>query len=530
MRDFANNVQVTINGAVSAVDTSITVDKAVAPFNDPPNNTSLFPAKVTIVDSITAPTKIEIISYTGRTDNGATWTLTGVTRGLEGTTAFPWSTSDVVFQSVTAEQSETLHYVVSDLTQLQQALDSIDAGSDHGVIRMKPGSYTITSTIIVYSDTTLILEGCVFTNGFAGAGSMLRLYGDGVAGVYTGTHDVTIIGGTFDGADHSSNSTAVTMSHCKDIKFVGTRFTNQNTNHQLEINASQHVVVDQCRFDTYNQGGGGTEMLQIDYSFAGGFPWYGPYDNTPCDDIRITNCSFVSGIDAIGSHSQTSGVYHTNITVTDCTFQNLTGVAVKALGWDGVIVEGNHMDGVFRGYEDANSSGDQEGLSTNIINNIIRCNGTNTEERCIAIWGNSSGFSQRAKDIIIANNTCLNALRHGISINYTDGCHVIGNIVRGYDRAGIWLWRCEESVVSGNIVKDSGTYYSPKRGIYIGASSSGNLTEKTVVCGNVTEAITVDYARDTAVISNNCTIHLTVTGNDTDTRSHDNFIAGTWTP
>jgi hypothetical protein len=109
---FDNNVVTSLFGAVSIGASSITINKASAPFRDPPDPSGSV-GIVTIVDSITAPTKIEIISYTGRTDNGATFTLTGVSKGQDGTTDQAWNNGDTVIQAVTA----------ATVTELQTALD-----------------------------------------------------------------------------------------------------------------------------------------------------------------------------------------------------------------------------------------------------------------------------------------------------------------------------------------------------------------------------------------------------------------------
>jgi hypothetical protein len=73
------------------------VVKAVSPYNDPPAS-----GKLTLMNSLSNPTKIEIIAYTGRTDNSTYWTLTGVARGQESTTASAWSSSDNAIQTFTA--------------------------------------------------------------------------------------------------------------------------------------------------------------------------------------------------------------------------------------------------------------------------------------------------------------------------------------------------------------------------------------------------------------------------------------------
>ena len=94
---FVNNVNSTLNASATSSATSLQIVKAVSPYNDPPAS-----GKITLMDSLSSPTKIEIIAYTGRTDNTTYWTLTGCTRASESTTASSWAAGDNAIQAFTA--------------------------------------------------------------------------------------------------------------------------------------------------------------------------------------------------------------------------------------------------------------------------------------------------------------------------------------------------------------------------------------------------------------------------------------------
>jgi len=94
---FVNNVNSTLNASATSSATSLQIVKAVSPYNDPPAS-----GKITLMDSLSSPTKIEIIAYTGRTDNTTYWTLTGCTRASESTTASSWTAGDNAIQAFTA--------------------------------------------------------------------------------------------------------------------------------------------------------------------------------------------------------------------------------------------------------------------------------------------------------------------------------------------------------------------------------------------------------------------------------------------
>lgn len=97
-----NFVRSTLQADVTAGATTVTVTKAAPPLRDPPDATVDAPGLLVLQDTPTSPTKIEVISYTGRSIVGTVVTLTGVTRGLEGTTASPWSAGTPTFQGITA--------------------------------------------------------------------------------------------------------------------------------------------------------------------------------------------------------------------------------------------------------------------------------------------------------------------------------------------------------------------------------------------------------------------------------------------
>ena len=94
---FANNVKSSLESAISATVTRVRVLKAVSPMADVPAS-----GKLTIADSLSNPTAIEIIEYATRTDQGAYWTLTNVTRGAEGSAANSFAIGAIVFQAFTA--------------------------------------------------------------------------------------------------------------------------------------------------------------------------------------------------------------------------------------------------------------------------------------------------------------------------------------------------------------------------------------------------------------------------------------------
>jgi hypothetical protein len=113
-----NFVRSTLQADITAGATTVTVTKAAPPLRDPPDATVDAPGLLVLQDAPVSPTKIEVISYTGRSIVGTVVTLTGVARGLEGSTASPWSAGTPTFQGITAGTLDDLQ------SQLTEKLDA----------------------------------------------------------------------------------------------------------------------------------------------------------------------------------------------------------------------------------------------------------------------------------------------------------------------------------------------------------------------------------------------------------------------
>lgn len=109
---FNNNVRTELDAGILAADTSVALVEAVSPFKDPPTDASADkPAYFTLVDNLAAPTKIEVIAATGVAAPAAgVVALTGVTRGLDGTTAQDWDGGTIVVQAMTKAMLNPVDY------------------------------------------------------------------------------------------------------------------------------------------------------------------------------------------------------------------------------------------------------------------------------------------------------------------------------------------------------------------------------------------------------------------------------------
>lgn len=104
-RSLANFVRSVLQADITATvdsDQTITLAAAAAPLQDPPDASADAPGVLVLIDTPATPTKIEVITYTGRSIDGNVVTLTGVTRAQEGTTAQAWPAGTPTYQGMTA--------------------------------------------------------------------------------------------------------------------------------------------------------------------------------------------------------------------------------------------------------------------------------------------------------------------------------------------------------------------------------------------------------------------------------------------
>jgi hypothetical protein len=172
----ANNVRVLLSSSITNVATSITVTAASAPYNNPANPASDTASNglgiATLIDVYANPTKTEIVTYTTLTNNGnGTYTLSGVTRAREGTTAQAFSAGATLVQTITAAQLK--HSKVT----YDKTTDTLRAGGNLLVV----GQTNTTGGIVVGGGGSVTCDAGFYTAASSYFGAV-----NGSAGNFTG--------------------------------------------------------------------------------------------------------------------------------------------------------------------------------------------------------------------------------------------------------------------------------------------------------------------------------------------------------
>lgn len=233
-----------------------------------------------------------------------------------------------------------------DAKALQSCIDEV---KDGGTVYFPDGTYLISASLIFYSNQHLIFSDKAVLLRSADSDPLTRYllasYSEPEWEGYTGTHDVVISGGIFDGnRDMTEKSTLLNTVHCKNIVIENCRFVHCSNWHFIEINSTENAVVRNCIFDgptyTVKHSILFNELIQLDLAQDGS---YGPVydcngklidfykDDTVCSNILIENNIFkCDGSPGIGHHNSCP---HHGIVIRNNIFEGTSG-----------------RDGVSRGY------------------------------------------------------------------------------------------------------------------------------------------------------------------------------------
>lgn len=345
--------------------------------------------------------------------------------------------------------------VEDDTVSIQKALNS------GGFIIIPPGRYKITGTLRIYSDTCLFGMGSA-TFSYENSSTDWRdsvmlingpLNGTVANGGYGNTKNISIIGIEFDGTHRATLGQMVehiAFAHHENLLIESCVFRNYAGNtHSIELNSTKNAVVRNNQFTGWVQQGataGSREFITIDSSTETGFPTFGPWDNTVCDNINIYWNEFNGGDVAVGSHATSMPSPHTNIRVSANAIRNCISYGISAYFWENSDVSDNYIQATGRGIRFAAcTSSSMKG------NKLYGCSSI----------GLQVGFKDPglgSVDIIISGNT-LSACG-GSVVDGVVGVKVLNNTYLDVVAVGISVWSIGDAAYatcSGNTFPTDGS-------------------------------------------------------------------------
>lgn len=351
--------------------------------------------------------------------------------------------------------------ITDDTADIQTALNS---GAK--TILFPQGTYNITAQLKVKSNTTLFGYGATLFRG-AAIDNLVINDSNGSVGGYGANSNISVYGLAFNGnrTVFASNATLLAFGHTSGINVKDCEFYNiPGVWHGLEINSSEHAIIDGCVF---HDGPSSAEMLQLDLAAGTAvFPWFGPYDNTICYDVLVTNCLFYNGGGGVGSHSSNPTVAHTNITISNNIFRSVN-IAISPFNYRNLGVSGNLVDG-------AN----------------------------IALYANN-GSAPSLENWTVTNNRFLNLTQAfpAVHIRFILGLVFTGNNINTTVAEGISITSCSNFIVNGNTFRNVST-----------SISVDSAAIAAVSCDNGTISNNTALKSPTGLVTGTNTIRITTGG------------------
>lgn len=249
-----------------------------------------------------------------------------------------------------------------------------------GTLILRKGTYRISKPIYISSNTTIILgDGVVIKKAFderVRARSIFQfvdrnkieqmqsIMGEGSLEMqikriqkknekllykkYSGVKNSSLIGkgnATID-LRGEQDALAVVIGHCRNLKIQGITFKNSNSNHFIELDATDTITISDCTFQNAKKSEGlNKEAINLDtpdLTTKGFNCFWSSQDKTPNKNVVIKNCHFSNLERGIGTHQFSANKYHTNIKIAQCTFDKVS-VPIFGLNWRNVQIANNDM-------------------------------------------------------------------------------------------------------------------------------------------------------------------------------------------
>ena len=267
---------------------------------------------------------------------------------------------------------------LNDTQRIQEALNQALTQDDDvlTVVTVPQGEYTLDWCLYIYSNTRLILEdGTVLkrSDNYQG-GEMLEAGIDaattGAVGGYDDIHNIFIEGGTWDANKNLAStdySNIIAIMHGENIVLKSITITN-SVNHMINVSGTNKVLIDGCTFEDsqvytgddekfYDSGTTEAdkiarnlpiEAIHLDFMNAAGES--GVLDGTPCKNITITNCTFNNVFRGIGTHHTISSDpndreyatdYGNMFRIENNTFNNVRSTCISGYSFKDMIIKNN---------------------------------------------------------------------------------------------------------------------------------------------------------------------------------------------
>lgn len=422
----------------------------------------------------------------------------------------------------------------SDITQaLNAALSRVKTLASSGMpytIKVPAGSYTISSTLQIYSNTILDLTGVSITSDpNAPEFTMLMTgnYGYTLSAAckgYDGFENITILGGTFTAAP-THYPAPIRLMHAKNITLQGLTVGGGVGDHLIETAALQNFLVDGCTLQNMSVASSTDnktrEALQLDLAVHDSIYPGCHQDGTMMQNVTIQNCTFRNVSRGIGGHSLLLNAYHENIKILNNTFTDVREECIIAGNYYNCEISGNIIKNCGSGIVFQYAKSNKKTVFTTLHNGTVPYKGTIRHDAKTVIKNNTihliytgnmdaiAGIKLYGRNITAAESNSVDGGTIPAADYYLSGVEIAGNAITtaGY---GILLQDARNCVIRDNQIKGTGYNNSDKNvkedryhGIYIGTGSTGTKISTNTISSVLSNAIQVQADSGASEITKN---------------------------
>lgn len=282
-----------------------------------------------------------------------------------------------------------------------------------GTLILTKGTYTISNTLYVPSNVTIILnDGVKIIKGNkTGIKTLIpshsifqlvrpsRAAKKNVYGKYTGEKNIAFIGkgnATID-MKFKKDGIAIIAGHNENIKINNIHFQNMYSGHFIEMDATNHASITNNVFrNSIASANKNKEAINLDTpdrSTRGWSQQWSTFDKTANRYITIANNTFSNLDRSIGTHKYSGGKFHDHIMIRNNKIDHMRNDAIRVMNWSNATIENNtitnvaNRKGIFRAI-----------LASGAINPTFQHNVIENVSRPIQFmaWKNSGPGSQYA--------------------------------------------------------------------------------------------------------------------------------------
>lgn len=411
-------------------------------------------------------------------------------------------TANLTAKSVTATAGCTA-------ANLQKLLDTNAEGKYELTVNIPAGTYKLNRSLYVYPHTTIKADKAAKLVKQSGYGALIEVKLIADDGGYDGNSHITIDGGIWDSTpimNATEGTETFRFIHSNTITVKNATLCNvPEGSHLIVFAGVQNATVTNCKFYGYQNWKTAKtpkEAVQLDTAHSevqvptnqgDQITW----DDLACDNITVTNCEFYNFSRGIGSHTAVAGRLHTNVTISNNQFHDLSDSAIRLYNYKDTVVSGNTINKVEEGIltytymenvDDSAYFSPLDGVVGELptdYNIEISGNKITNVKDTDNIWGD--GIRVIGKDdrklggVRITGNTITTTSRYGIFATAAPNMTVsANNIISKTTSDAVLLEKgCDQSTIKETTVTEA-----KKAGISVYNSNGVLITNNTVSSAN----------------------------------------------